>query len=159
MKKNLISLVGNSKHFSLKLWELATEYLISSLIKNPLPITYLWNLFLFFSNFPTNKKLDFRLPQKKNSPLLNECVIPYYFNECFRPFKLSNINHFHFIALQVRQKSHVLLVNRYVSIWHNSWMGDIEVKVSLKSVLEKLQPSDVEEVNFILKDSFPSMFH
>ena len=51
------------------------------------------------------------------------------------------------------------LANSSVSILHKSRMGDIDMNVLLKSVLEGLQPSDVEELNYLLKDSFPGNFH
>ena len=51
------------------------------------------------------------------------------------------------------------LANSYVSILHKSRMGDIDMNVLLKSVLEGLQPSDVEELNYLLKDSFPGNFN
>lgn len=38
-------------------------------------------------------------------------------------------------------------------------MAGIEMGVLLKSIVEQLQPSDVKELKYILKDSFPGMFH
>ena len=84
--------------------------------------------------------------------------MPYYFDECLKPLKVFIINHFHFIAHQFHQKNQMHLANSYVSVLHKSRMGDIGMNVSLKSVLEELQPSDVEELNYLLKD-FPGIFN
>lgn len=51
------------------------------------------------------------------------------------------------------------LANSSVSILPKSRMGDIDMNVSLKLVLEELPPSDVEELNYLLKDSFPGIFN
>ena len=45
---------------------------------------------------------------------------------------------------------------RYASTRHVPTMDDIDL---LKSVVRELQPLDIEEVNYILKDSFAGMFH
>lgn len=85
--------------------------------------------------------------------------MPYYFDECLKPLKLFIINHFHFIEPQFHPKNQMHLANSSVSILHKSRMGDIDMNVSLKSVLEELPPSDIEELNYLLKDSFPGIFN
>ena len=37
--------------------------------------------------------------------------------------------------------------------------GGTEARTLSKSVIEKLQPSDVEELNYILKDNFQGKFY
>ena len=38
-------------------------------------------------------------------------------------------------------------------------MAGMDMKVLLESIAGQLQPSDIEELKYILKDSFTGMFH
>ena len=82
----------------------------------------------------------------------------YYFDECLKPLKVFIINYFHFIEPQFHQKNQMHLANSYVPVLHKSRMGDIDMTISLKSVLEELQPSDVEELNYLMK-GFSGIFN
>ena len=118
--------------------------------------------FVPFSSFDTLKKIDFQLLQNKNLRLhFSACGISIPLPWLFQLFKLFTINYFSFIALYFLQKN--LGLKNVSSAWlpyFQKWiMSGIAMRNFFKSVVEELQSSDVQQLKYILRDSFTGRFH
>ena len=118
--------------------------------------------FVLFSSFDTLKKIDFQLLQNKNlRPHFSACGISIPLPWLFQLFKLFTINYFSFIALYFLQKN--LGLKNVSSAWlpyFQKWiMSGIAMRNFFKSIVEELQSSDVQQLKYILRDSFTGRFH